>query len=68
MYEMFMDKELPLFEKKGYLIAVITFVVTFILFYSWTQELLWCFIAAIINAGILWGTWIVCRMCYLASR
>lgn len=63
-----MNKELPLFEKKGYLIAVVTFLVTLVLFYNWTQEPLYCLIAAIINATILWGSWIVCRMCYIASR
>jgi len=63
-----MDNTKPIFEKKGYLIALLTFVVTFFLFYAWTSELLWCLIASIINAAIMWGTYIVIRMCYLASR
>ncbi|ADI38460.1 putative uncharacterized protein [Waddlia chondrophila 2032/99] len=58
----------PLFEKKGYLIALIAFIATFALFYNWTSELLYCLIASIINASIIWGTYLIIRMCYLASR
>lgn len=57
-----------LFEKKGYFIAIFSFIVTLGLLFSWTREFQWCFIASLINTSIIWGSYIVLRMCYLASR
>ncbi len=62
-----MPSKEPLFEKKGYYIAIFSFIVTFGLLFSWTREFQWCFIASLINSSIIWGSYIVLRMCYLAS-
>jgi hypothetical protein len=63
-----MKNQHPVFEMKGYILAVATFLFTLVLFFSYTQELMWCLIASLINAGIVWGSYLIMRLCYLASK
>ncbi len=62
-----METKRSLLEWKGIALAIVTYIITFVLFFYSTNELFYCVFAALLTAAIVWGTYIVIRLCYLAA-
>lgn len=59
---------LLLFEWKGYAILFATFVFTLLFYYSYSADWYYSFYGAFFSAVMVWGSYLVIRMIYLASR
>ena len=62
------DQSKKLFEWKGYVVGIASVIFTYILFMSYTAEPFYCFIAAIITAGIVWGSYLVIRIMMITMK
>lgn len=57
-----------LVDKTSFVIALLFFIFSFFLFYSDTGMMWYSVLAAVIAAGLVWGTYIMLRLCILAFR
>lgn len=62
------DRSTKLFEWKGYAVCTASFILTYVLFMSYTAEPFYCLIAALITAAIIWGSYLVIRLMIITSR
>lgn len=58
----------PIIDKASYTVALITLILSFILFFSDTQELLKSFAAAILLGALVWVSYIMVRWIILALK
>lgn len=56
----------PLFDRTGYIVAIASLIVTFLIFFRDTAEFMGSLAAAIITAGLVWGSYVIIRLIYLA--
>ena len=57
-----------LFEANGYILAAASFFFSLILFYNDTGMFLGSFAAALMAAGLFWGTYLIMRFVYLVFK
>ncbi len=60
--------QFQLVDKTSFFIAILFFIFSFFLFYSDTALFLYSGLAAAIAAGLVWGTYIMLRLCILTFR
>lgn len=58
----------PLINRISYLIAIVTFIFSFVFSWTHTYEFFPSLTMAVITTGMIWGTYIVLRMIKLAMR
>lgn len=56
-----------LFEWKGYALAVATLVFTVLFYYYYSYDFYYSLVGALFSAAMVWGSYLVIRMIYLAS-
>ncbi len=56
-----------LFEWKGYTLAFATLVFTVLFYYSYSSNFYYSIVGALFTAALVWGSYLVIRMIYLAS-
>jgi hypothetical protein len=57
-----------LFEWKGYLLTLLSFLFTLIFYYYYSADLYYSFVGALFSAGLVWGSYLVIRMIILTAR
>lgn len=55
-------------EWKGYVIAAVSFLISLILYFNYTLEFFYSLIGASFTAGLVWGSYLVIRMIFLAAK
>ena len=58
----------PIIDKTSFAIALVTFFFSLWFFYKDTALFFDSFFAATLAAGVIWGTYMVFRLCMLAFR
>ena len=58
----------PIIDKASFAIALVTFFFSLWFFYKDTELLFDSVFAAALAAGVMWGTYMVFRLCMLAFR
>jgi hypothetical protein len=61
-------KNFPFIDKFSYVVAGGTFLACFFIFYKDTGEFVGSFTAAIMAAGLAWGTYLILRWLLLANH
>ena len=62
-----MEKE-KVIEPIGFIVAITSFIFSFLIYFYYSFELLGSLFAAFLTAAIVWATYIVLRWVYLAIR
>lgn len=57
-----------LFEPVGYAIGIFTLLISTIFFFYYSQELYYSALGAILAAMMVWLSYVIMRLLYLASR
>lgn len=60
--------ETPFINRFSYIIAGITFVTCFLVFFNDTKAFFGSLSAAIIAGGLVWGTYLILRWLFLANK
>lgn len=61
-------KSSKLIETKGYIVAGVSLLFSWLLFYSDSKDILNSFFAALMAAGITWMAYVIIRLVYLALK
>ena len=57
-----------LFEPFGYAVGIFTLIISTIFFYYYSADFYYSFIGAILAAMMVWLSYVIMRLLYLASR
>jgi hypothetical protein len=57
-----------LFEPIGYSVGIITFLVSTVLFYNFSADLYYSLLGAFLSALMVWLSYVIMRVLFLASR
>lgn len=60
--------QIKLFERTGYVIAGVSLLVSWLLFYSENGVFVGSFFAAVLAAGLFWMTYIMLRLVWMTFR